>query len=79
MRRGPTHVMRHGHAQMRQVLAAMAEAFAGGDVAAAVDQGDTLMMLIQQHNVKEERRLYPACDAHRSQSCPHLKGAWPVL
>jgi hemerythrin-like domain-containing protein len=79
MRGGPTHVMRHEHAQMRQVLSAMSEAFAGGDVETALDQGDTLMMLIQQHNLKEERMLYPACDAHLSQAWPHLKGAWPVL
>lgn len=79
MRGGPTHVMRHEHAQMRQVLAAMAEAFANGDVDLALDQGDTLLMLIQQHNLKEERMLYPACDAHLSQAWPHLRGAWPVL
>ncbi len=79
MRGGPTQVMRHEHAQMRAVLAAIAEAFSGGDVEAALDQGDTLLMLIQQHNLKEERMLYPACDAHLSQSWPHLVGAWPVL
>lgn len=60
---GPTAVMRSEHEQMRRILATMAGALAGGDTAAVLDHGDTLLMLIQQHNLKEERILYPIADA----------------
>ena len=56
---GPTHVMRAEHQQMRGVLEQMARAAASGDVDGVVDHGDTLLMLMQQHNVKEEGMLYP--------------------
>jgi DUF438 domain-containing protein len=59
MRGGPTQVMRMEHAQMRALLDRMAQAAASGDAEAVVDRGDTLMMLIQQHNLKEEGMLYP--------------------
>ncbi|MCC6901968.1 MAG: hemerythrin domain-containing protein, partial [Polyangiaceae bacterium] len=60
---GPTHVMRMEHAQMKRMLDEMTAAVERGDVSGALDQGDTLLMLIQQHNVKEEGILYPMCDS----------------
>lgn len=69
---GPTFVMRAEHAQMRRVLEAMNTSVAKGDLPGLVAYGDTLLMLIQQHNVKEEHMLYPACDAH-------LGGAWAAM
>lgn len=62
MRGGPTQVMRMEHAQMLGVLEQMAAAAAEGDFETLVDHGDTLLMLIQQHNVKEEGMLYPMAD-----------------
>lgn len=56
---GPTAVMRHEHVQMRRLLEHMAGAANGGDLQRVLDQGDTLLMLIQQHNAKEEAMLYP--------------------
>lgn len=56
---GPTEAMRSEHAQMRGLLDQMAQAFARGDRDELLDQGDTLLMLIQQHNQKEEHVLYP--------------------
>jgi hemerythrin-like domain-containing protein len=56
---GPTEVMRSEHAQMRGLLDQMEEAFSRGDDDELLDQGDTLLMLIQQHNQKEEHILYP--------------------
>jgi iron-sulfur cluster repair protein YtfE (RIC family) len=53
---GPTEMMRMEHQQMRRLLDAMA---AGQDLDLLLEQGDTLMMLIQQHNSKEEGVLYP--------------------
>lgn len=69
---GPTHVMRMEHEQMRGVLDQMAAAIERGDSQELLDQGDTLHILIQQHNVKEEGVLYPM--AERA-----LGGEWPEL
>lgn len=70
---GPTHVMRHEHRQMRALLDEMGTAASSGEVDRLLDGGDTLMMLIQQHNLKEEGILYPL--AQRALGGP----AWPVL
>jgi hemerythrin-like domain-containing protein len=56
---GPTFVMRMEHEQMRGLLDQMAAALAGGATQELLDQGDSLLMLIQQHNAKEEGMLYP--------------------
>lgn len=55
---GPPAVMRAEHAQMRAVLDQMVGA---SDLRALHNLGDTLLMLIQQHNLKEEGMLYPMC------------------
>lgn len=59
---GPTRVMRMEHSQMRELLAA-------GDAAVAAQDGEnlagvveTLLIMNQQHNLKEENVLYPMCD-----------------
>jgi len=56
---GPTEVMRGEHTRMRAMLDQMAAARDDGDLDLLVDHGDTLLMLIQQHNSKEEQILYP--------------------
>ncbi|MCA9667190.1 MAG: hemerythrin domain-containing protein [Myxococcales bacterium] len=56
---GPTEVMRMEHEQMRAVLDGMAASARAGDYESLLDHGDTLLMLVQQHNVKEEGMLYP--------------------
>jgi hemerythrin-like domain-containing protein len=61
---GPTMVMRSEHEQMRGVLRQMANAAELGNYVDVVDHGDTLLMLIQQHNVKEEAIVYPMADQH---------------
>ncbi len=59
---GPTQVMRYEHEQMRALLGQIGEAIEGGNNEEALDQGDTLLMLIQQHNQKEEGILYPMAE-----------------
>lgn len=59
---GPTAVMRSEHRQMRAVLEQMAAEMARGDLQGLLDHGDTLLMLTQQHNVKEEGVLYPLAE-----------------
>lgn len=59
---GPTFMMRHEHTQMRGVLAEMERRLGAKDLPGLLDQGDTLLMLIQQHNAKEEGILYPMAE-----------------
>jgi hemerythrin-like domain-containing protein len=79
---GPTFVMRSEHEQMRGLLGQMAEAAARGDSQELLDQGDTLLMLIAQHNQKEEGMLYPmaeqALDAEWSDLRARLEGFEPA-
>jgi len=59
---GPTEVMRMEHAQMRDLLQAMADAVAAGNQNVYLGLSETLNMLMQQHNLKEENMLYPMSD-----------------
>jgi hemerythrin-like domain-containing protein len=59
---GPTAVMRMEHQQMLGLLDQIGEAMDCGDMQGALDIGDTLLMLVQQHNVKEENMLYPMAE-----------------
>ena len=59
---GPTFVMRAEHDQMRGLLQQMDAAATAGNHDELVDLGDTLLMLIQQHNQKEEHMLYPMAE-----------------
>jgi hemerythrin-like domain-containing protein len=59
---GPTQVMRMEHRQMRGLLQQMEQAVAAGDGRAFSGAAETLLILMQQHNLKEENILYPMCD-----------------
>ena len=56
---GPTAMMRMEHQQMRGLLDQIGVSIDSDETEEALDLGDTLLMLIQQHNVKEEGMLYP--------------------
>lgn len=62
MSSGPTEVMRGEHRQMRGLLAQMQAALASRNSDAFGGAADTLLILMQQHNMKEENILYPMCD-----------------
>jgi hemerythrin-like domain-containing protein len=62
MSMGPTEVMRTEHAQMRGLLQEMAIAVANADHDRYLGLSETLNMLMQQHNLKEENMLYPMSD-----------------
>ncbi len=64
MLQGPTQVMRMEHQQMRNLLARMSEAVSNGDPEEILEVGETMMILMQQHNVKEEGIFYPMADQH---------------
>ena len=69
---GPTAMMRMEHQQMRGLLDQIGAAMSTGDTEEALDLGDTLLMVIQQHNVKEEGMLYPMAQNM-------LAGEWAAL
>ena len=59
---GPTQMMRMEHIQMRQLFADMEQAMTAQDKERYLGLAETLMMIMQQHNMKEERMLYPMTD-----------------
>jgi len=64
MTNGPTQVMRMEHAQMLNVVSQMREDIAKQDKNHFFGLSESLMMLTQQHNMKEEQMLYAMADAH---------------
>jgi iron-sulfur cluster repair protein YtfE (RIC family) len=59
---GPTRVMRLEHAEMRELIDALREAIERCDAPGFAGNAETLLVLMQQHNLKEEQILYPMCD-----------------
>jgi iron-sulfur cluster repair protein YtfE (RIC family) len=59
---GPTQMMRLEHAQMNGLIAAIDNAVTARDANGFAGAADTLLILMQQHNMKEENILYPMCD-----------------
>lgn len=59
---GPTAVMRMEHQQMRALVAEARGALGAGSLEQFLGATETLMILVQQHNMKEEQMLYPMCD-----------------
>jgi DUF438 domain-containing protein len=59
---GPTRVMRMEHDQMRELLAEGDAAVAEHDAENLRGVVETLLIMNQQHNLKEENVLYPMCD-----------------
>ncbi len=59
---GPTFVMRSEHLQMRELVAQMAAAVERRGDAGFLGASETLLMLMRQHNLKEEQILYPMTD-----------------
>lgn len=62
MTNGPTAVMRSEHKIMRDLLARMDQALVQQSVENYLGLSDTLLILMQQHNLKEENMLYHAMD-----------------
>lgn len=62
MHGGPTAMMRAEHAEMREFLDNMSAAIAQQDADEFAGEAETLLIMIQQHNMKEENILYPMCE-----------------
>ena len=59
---GPTNVMRYEHEQVRGLFGKMAEAIEEQDRDKYLSLSESMMILLQQHNMKEEQMLYAMCD-----------------
>ncbi len=72
MHMGPTQVMRSEHVQMRELMQAAGEALAAKDADTYSGNAETLLIMMQQHNMKEENILYPMCDQHLADEAGEL-------
>jgi iron-sulfur cluster repair protein YtfE (RIC family) len=59
---GPTRIMRMEHEQMRELFGQMRDALMANDANTFAGLAETLLILMQQHNLKEEQILYPMSD-----------------
>lgn len=62
MQHGPTTVMRAEHCEMDALLEQMTAAVASQRQDAFLGDAETLLILMQQHNIKEEQMLYRMAD-----------------
>ena len=72
LRRQQCGAMSAGAQQMRELLARMGQAVAAQDAGDFAGQAETLLVLMQQHNMKEEEVLYPMMDEMLRQEAPAL-------
>ncbi len=59
---GPAQVMRMEHAQIHQLISQCDDALSEQDGEAFLGASETLLAMIQQHNMKEEQILYQLTD-----------------
>ena len=72
MSMGPTQVMRMEHVQIRGLMDDALDALNQGNADDYLGLADTLVIMMQQHNMKEENILYPMCDQHLAGETPEL-------
>ncbi|MFZ2891171.1 hemerythrin domain-containing protein [Sulfuricurvum sp.] len=59
---GPTQMMRYEHQQLRSLLESMRLALSENRNDDFFGIGESMMIMLQQHNMKEEQMLYPMID-----------------
>jgi hemerythrin-like domain-containing protein len=69
---GPTAAMRTEHEQLRAMLKSMQTALQERDMDGFLGASETLLILMQQHNMKEEQILYPMLDNMLSEVSDQL-------
>ena len=72
MTQGPTQVMVMEHEQMRALISKMEDAVEEKDNDKFLGLSETLMILMQQHNMKEEQMLYTMVQEHLNDDADHL-------
>ncbi|MEA3374416.1 MAG: hemerythrin domain-containing protein [Campylobacterota bacterium] len=66
MVQGPTQMMRHEHQQIRSLMKQIGEAIDNDNRDKFFGLTETLMIMLQQHNMKEEQMLYSMAQQHLS-------------
>lgn len=59
---GPTQMMRYEHQQLRSLIESMRTALNENRHNDFFGIGESMMIMLQQHNMKEEQMLYPMID-----------------
>jgi hemerythrin-like domain-containing protein len=72
MTSGPTETMRTEHEEMRGMFARMRAAIQAKDSAQYLETAQTLHLLLQQHNAKEETMMYPMLDESLGDEAQNL-------
>ncbi len=68
---GPTEMMRMEHDQMRSLFSEMKDAMEQQDSDDYLGAAETLLILMQQHNMKEEQILYNIMDQRLPEDINH--------
>lgn len=76
---GPTEVMRREHEQIRFNIAMIKKALESNNKNQILGACESLNILTQQHNSKEEQILYPMCDQVLSNEANELIGKMGAL
>lgn len=76
---GPTAVMRNEHRQIRMLLKRLSEALSAKDKNSYLGHSETLNIMVQQHNLKEESVLYQMADRMLKASAEELMEAMHQL
>ena len=71
---GPVQMMRMEHEQMKTLLEQMASSLAHRDAQGYGGVAETLLIVMQQHNLKEEQILYPMADHYLANQREALLG-----
>lgn len=71
---GPTEIMREEHEQLRELFAWMARVLASRETDRYRELHEALLSLLLQHNVKEERMMYPMLDRALGERADELVG-----
>jgi len=66
MTQGPTQMMRMEHTQMRSLIQEIGEALDVDNKDRFFGLTETMMIMLQQHNMKEEQMLYTMIQQHMS-------------
>ena len=69
---GPVAVMELEHRQMRELIAILQDQLSRQDQTEFLGEIETLLILMQQHNMKEEQILYPMLDELLAESSDKL-------
>ncbi len=69
---GPTEMMRQEHSQMRNLMQQLLGAIENDDKDKFFGLSETLMILLQQHNMKEEQMLYTMAQQHLSAEAQRI-------